>query len=79
MTTAGARLVFLSGGAPRSAGERLAGLAAGVTAGQILVARSGLGSATAAVHLMYDPAPPADPGADRFVGFIVNLGRMMGR
>lgn len=78
MTTAGARLVLLSGGGSATAGARLAALAAGANAGARLVARSGLLSATAAVHIMYDPAPPAlVDGRGRC--FIVNMGRMMGR
>ena len=80
MTTAGARLVFLSGGGSAAAGARLASLAAGANAGARLVARSGLPSATAAVHLMYDPAPPAPPSGK--VGlplFMQNVGKMLSR
>lgn len=78
MTTAGARLVSLSGGGSSSAGARLVSLAAGANAGARLVARSGLGANTAAVHLMYDPAPPATTDASN-VGLIVNVGKLMTR
>lgn len=50
--TAGERLAFLSGLTTRSAGAHLASLAAGATAGARMVARSGLGVATAVQHLL---------------------------
>lgn len=77
--TAGARLVALSGGSPRSAGQRLSELAAGPAAGVRMVARSGLSSATAAVHLMHDPITPGPGDAPKFVGFIMNMGALMSR
>lgn len=77
--TAGQRLVFLSGLASASAGQHLYAIrVSGTTSGQILVSRSGLGTATAADHLLYDAPPPAQVSVPAG-GFIVNMGRMMGR
>lgn len=77
MTTAGARLVAISG-AGSTAAERMrfaSGSTAFATAGQLLVLRSGLPSSTAAVHLMYDPTIAA--GRAAFVGMHVNTGSLM--
>lgn len=76
--TAGERLVALSGGGSLSAGARLVLLGAGSTAGARLVARSGLPTATAAVHLMYDPVAPST-GETHDSPLIVTVGRLMTR
>ena len=77
--TAAERLVLLSGGAGLSAGARLHAIAAGATAGAKLVARSGLTSATAGVHMMYDVVSPPGAGATRPRPMMVYPGAMMSR
>lgn len=54
MTTAAQRLATLSGLSGVSAAQMLRQIAAGATAGAMLVAYSGLPSATAATHLLHD-------------------------
>jgi hypothetical protein len=77
--TAAERLVFLSGLSSGTAAQHLYAIrVSGSTAGQILVSRSSLESATAAEHLLDEGVSPAS-SASAFVGFIVNMGRMMGR
>lgn len=56
MTTAGGRLVALSGLGSSTASVHWQAIGAGSTAGDRLVAYSGLGTGTAAVHLMTDVA-----------------------
>lgn len=57
---------------------RLYVLAGGATAGDRLVARSGLGANTAAVHLLHDTGSiePSGPNP-RDVFMIVNMGTLM--
>lgn len=80
--TASERLVFLSGLSGVSAGAHLYSIRqSGISAGQILVSRSNLSTATAGQHLLDDGGgvePPAE-NAVRFTGFHVNMGTMMGR
>lgn len=80
MTAAGDRLVALAASSG-PAGGLLVSLAAGSTSGERMVARSTLGSSTAAVHLMYDTGgePPAPAAAWRIAGFMSNLGAFMNR
>ena len=82
MTTARARLVELSGLSGVSAGQHLVSISlAGVTSGARLVSRSGLATGTAAEHLLAGggPTPGPTPSLLGGPGFIVNVGRMMGR
>ena len=58
--TAAERLIALTG-ASGTAAERWMRLAAGVTTGAVLVAFSGMASATAAQHLLATPAALAAP------------------
>jgi len=77
MITAGDRMVQLAGYGG-AAGALLVSLAAGSTAGERMVARSTLGSETAAVHHMYDP-PGGAGGRARQAGFMSNMGAFMTR
>lgn len=78
MTTAASRLVSLSGLSGVSAGQHLVSISlAGVTSGARLVSRSGLPTGTAAAHLLAGGGP--SPSLLGGPGFIVNVGRMMGR
>jgi hypothetical protein len=78
MTTS-ERLVFLSGLSGVSAGAHLYSLRqSGVTAGQILVSRSSLSTATAEQHLL-DGGGFVISGTPKFTGFHVNMGTMMNR
>jgi hypothetical protein len=77
--TASQRLVYLSGLSGVSAGAHLLAIRqSGATAGQILVSRSTLPTASAAQHLLDDGVilAPVNPS---FIGFQVNMGTMMGR
>ena len=79
--TAGERLALLSGSGDPTAAARLRRIGgAAAAAGALLVAYSGLATATAAVHLMHDTAG-SGPGAlpARMVGFHANLGGFMSR
>jgi hypothetical protein len=82
MTTAADRLVALAGGGG-TAGVLLLAIGAGATAGAALVNYSGLGSATAAVHLMTDVSAVSGDGG-RFllamhdVGDLYALRSLMG-
>lgn len=76
MTTAGDRLVFLSGSGPVTASERLVAIGVGAAAGERLVARSSLAVATAGQHLMSDF--PLAAAAEPPLGlFMVNMGRLL--
>lgn len=78
MTTS-ERLVFLSGLSGVSAGAHLYAIRqSGLTAGQILVSRSSLSSATAEQHLL-DGGGIAVLATAAFTGFHVNMGSMMNR
>jgi hypothetical protein len=77
--TTGERIAFLSALPGVSAGAHLYAIRqSGVNAGQMLVSRSSLLSATAMQHLLDDGGAVAAVEA-RFVGFHVNMGSMMGR
>ena len=78
MTTS-QRLAFLSGLSGVSAGSHLLAIRrSGVTAGQMLVSRSALSSASALQHLLNDEAVDLpDSLVNR--GFMLNMGTFMGR
>ena len=77
--TAAERLVFLSGLSGVSAGAHLYAIRkSGSTAGQILVSRSSLPSATAAQHLL-DVGSGSQNNPPQIRGFMLNMGTFMGR
>lgn len=64
MTTAAARLVFLSGLPGGTAATHLLAIKlSGTDAGSMLVSRSGLVTGTAAEHLLADSTTPVGPGS----------------
>lgn len=76
--TAGERLAALSGMSGVTAGSHMYAISvSGLSAGDILVSRSSLASATAAQHLLSDSAA-IDPYAPHCRGFMVNMGSFMG-
>jgi hypothetical protein len=78
MATTGQRLVELSGLPTGTAGAHLVAMStAGTTAAQRLLSRSPLSSATAIEHLA--SATTGGGGSVPLGGFIVNMGRLMGR
>jgi hypothetical protein len=62
MTTAGERLVFLSGLSSEFASVHLLAIGSGSTAQEILLNYSGLSTGTAAQHILIDKSPTSFGG-----------------
>lgn len=76
--TASERLVFLSGLSGVSAGAHMYAIRnSGVTSGEMLVSRSSLVTASAALHLL-DGGSVGSAAAPSVRGFMSNMGTFMG-